>query len=80
MNYNEVLEAFRHFARQCKNCEYYAECKIALPELSKIIIYNMFLNQIDRLSFSDVKDLESYNLIHKYITELQNKGYVQFDK
>lgn len=52
---------------------------IILPELIKMISYDLFLNKFNSYACTD-EEYEHYKLIHKYATELQKDGFVEFEE
>lgn len=50
---------------------------ISLPELTKMIVYDLFLKEFDYKNCNDYL-YEAYSVVLKYSTEISNNGYVNF--
>lgn len=80
----QVEEAILHFADRygLKN-NYQALMNndygtATLPEVVKMISYQMFLNQFSPFQLAE-KNYQKYELIHQYALELNEKGRVDFE-
>lgn len=76
----ELVEAILFFAEKYglrRNYEFLIMSKITLPELVKMITYEMFLNQFNPFQLVQ-KNYEKYELILHYAKELNKKGWVDF--
>lgn len=76
----ELVEAILFFAEKYglrRNYEFLIMSKITLPELVKMITYEMFLNRFTPPQLVE-KDHEKYGLILNYAKELNEKGWVDF--
>ena len=75
----QLTEAILTMANTVGRGEVYSTLlkQTTLPELTKMIIYEMFLNEF--LYYNCEDDLYSaYRLILNYCLELEQKGYVEF--
>ena len=58
------------------------ECLIktqSLPELIKIIVYEMFVNDFNSYFLTNEQDKDAYKLILQYSQELRKNGFVKFN-
>lgn len=56
------------------------ESGITLPELIKMIVFEMFVQDCSYASFLSLEESNSYNIIFEYSRELKTIGFVTFKK
>ena len=75
-----VREAILFFADEFKLGDTYRSLHtMTLPELVKMMSYELFVNQFDPRSCPD-EYYENYRILHGYATELRKNGEVTFEE
>lgn len=73
---NSILFFAKKFGQE-KNYQAMLDDKIGLPKIVEMITYQMFLRQFNPYHCSN-EEYENYKIIHQYVTELHQNGWVSF--
>lgn len=78
---SELVDAILSIAQLFKikkNYRAVLDSYTSLPKIVEMIIYDMFVYNFDKNNCTE-EHLKNYELIHRYSTELREKGYVSFN-
>ena len=78
----QVREAILFFAKiydKEDNYKAIMDTYPGLPKIVEMIVYEMFMNRFNSYYCSN-DEYKQYGIIHKYATELKEKGFVDFNE
>ena len=78
---NQVKDSIMFFAEQfglSKSYKALIDSGLGLPELVKMMVYEMFLQKFSSYGSDDIS-YENYKIIHRYASELKQNGFVNFE-
>jgi hypothetical protein len=81
VNRKQTEDAVLFFAKlfnQEKNYRYLINTEYGMPEVVKNIVYEMFLQKFNPHTCID-DQYEQYKLIHEYVIELNQNGFVTYE-
>ena len=79
---NEVESSILFFAKMYGHEENYKKLMgiyVGLPKIVEMISYELFLHKFNSYHCTD-EQYENYKLVHEYAIELNDNGFVEFDK
>jgi len=74
---NAVLFFAKRFGQEENYKAIFSSAYCSMPTIVKMIAYDMFLREFNAYHCSD-EEYDKYKIIHKYATELKQKGSVVY--
>lgn len=75
---NAILFFAKEFGQEANYKGLIQTCPVT-PKIVEMIVYEMFLQKSNPSNYTD-EQLEQYQIIHEYSTELKQVGWVEYEK